>query len=42
MTKKYNNQAGMNLTPPPVSQNYHVVRRHCPAESKVQNRESMK
>jgi len=31
--KKYKkNQAGMNLTPPPL-QNYHVVRWHCTAES---------
>jgi len=32
-TKKYKNQAGMNLTPPP-SQNSHAVRWHCTAESK--------
>ena len=32
--KKYKNQAGMNLTPPPPSQNSHVVRRHCIAKSK--------
>jgi len=25
-TKKYKNQAGMNLTPPPPSQNSHAVR----------------
>jgi len=31
-TKKYKNQAGMNLTPPP-SQNSHAVRWHCIAES---------
>ena len=31
--KKYKNQAGMNLTPPPPSQNCHVVRWHCSAES---------
>ena len=30
--KKYKNQAGMNLTPPP-SQNSHAVRWHCIAES---------
>ena len=30
--KKYKNQAGMNLTPPP-SQNGHAVRWHCTAES---------
>jgi len=30
--KKYKNQAGMNLTPPP-SQNSHAVRWHCTAES---------
>jgi len=34
-TKKYKNQAGMNLTPPPPSQNSHAVRRHCNAESKL-------
>jgi len=28
-TKKYKNQAGMNLTPPPPSQNSHAVRWHC-------------
>jgi len=33
-TKKYKNQAGMNLTPPPPSQNSHAVRWHCTAESK--------
>ena len=32
-TKKYKNQAGMNLTPPPPSQNSHAVRCHCSAES---------
>ena len=32
--KKYKNQAGMNLTPPPPSQNSHAVRWHCTAESK--------
>ena len=31
--KKYKNQAGMNLTPPPPSQNSHAVRWHCVAES---------
>ena len=31
--KKYKNRAGMNLTPPPPSQNSHVVRWHCTAES---------
>ena len=31
--KKVQNQAGMNLTPPP-SQNSHAVRWHCTAESK--------
>jgi len=31
--KKYKNQAGMNLTPPPPSQNSHAVRWHCIAES---------
>jgi len=30
--KKYKNQAGMNLTPPP-SQNSHAVRWHCISES---------
>jgi len=39
-TKKYKNQAGMNLTPPaPTSQNSHAVRWHCTAESE---RESLK
>jgi len=33
-TKKYKNQAGMNLTPPPPLQNSHAVRWHCTAESK--------
>jgi len=33
-TKKYKNQAGMNLTLPPPSQNSHAVRWHCTAESK--------
>jgi len=33
-TKKYKNQAGMNLTPPPPSQNSHAVTWHCTAESK--------
>ena len=32
--KKYKNQAEMNLTPPPPSQNSHAVRWHCTAESK--------
>jgi len=32
--KKYKNQAGMNLTPPPPSQNSHAVRWHCITESK--------
>jgi len=32
-TKKYKNQAGMNLSPPPPSQNSHAVRWHCIAES---------
>ena len=32
-TKKYKNQAGMNLTPPPPSQNSHAVGWHCTAES---------
>ena len=32
--KKYKNQAGMNLTPPPPSQNSHAVRWHYTAESK--------
>jgi len=32
-TKKYENPAGMNLTPPPPSQNSHAVRWHCTAES---------
>ena len=31
--KKYKNQAGMNLTPPPPSQYSHAVRWHCIAES---------
>ena len=31
--KKYKNQAGMNLTPPPPSQNSRAVRWHCTAES---------
>ena len=31
-TKKYKNQAGMNLTPPPLK-NSHAVRWHCTAES---------
>jgi len=31
--KKYKNQAGMNLTPAPPSQNSHAVRWHCTAES---------
>ena len=31
--KKYKNQAEMNLTPPPPSQNSHAVRWHCTAES---------
>jgi len=31
-TKKYKNQAGMNLTPPPPLQNSHAVRWHCTAE----------
>jgi len=31
--KKYKNQAGMNLTPSPPSQNSHAVRWHCTAES---------
>jgi len=30
--KKYKNQAGMNLTPPPPSQNSLAVRWHCTAE----------
>jgi len=34
-TKKYKNQAGMNLTPPPLSQNSHAVRWHCTAESEL-------
>ena len=33
-TEKYKNEAGMNLTPPPPSQNSHAVRWHCTAESK--------
>jgi len=32
--KKYKNQAGMNLTAPPPSQNSRAVRWHCTAESK--------
>jgi len=32
-TKKYKNQAGKNLTPPPPSQNSYAVRWHCTAES---------
>ena len=32
--KKYKNQAGMNLTPPPPSQNSHAVRWHYTAESR--------
>jgi len=32
-TKKYKNQAGMNLTPP-HSQNRHAARWHCTTESK--------
>jgi len=32
-TKKYKNQAGMNLTPSPPSHNSHAVRWHCTAES---------
>ena len=32
-TKKYKNQAGMNLTPPPPSQNSHAVEWHRTAES---------
>ena len=32
-TKKYKNEAGMNLTPPPPSQNSHAVRWHCTTES---------
>jgi len=31
--KKYKNQAGVNLTPPPPSQNSHAVRWHCMSES---------
>jgi len=31
--KKYKNQAGMNLSPPPPSQNIHAVGWHCTAES---------
>ena len=31
--KKYKNQAGMNLTAPPPSQNSHAVGWHCIAES---------
>ena len=37
--RKVQNQAGMNLTPPPPSQNSHAVRWHCTAES---NGESLK
>jgi len=33
ITEKYKNQAGMNLTPPPPSQNSHALRWHCTAES---------
>jgi len=33
-TQEVQNQAGMNLTPPPPSQNCHVVRWHCTASSK--------
>ena len=32
--KSTKNQAGMNLTPPPPSQNSHAVRWHCTGESK--------
>jgi len=32
-TKKYKNQAGMNFTPPPPSQNSHAIRWHYAAES---------
>jgi len=32
-TEKYKSQAGMNLTPPPPSQNSHAVRWHCTAQS---------
>ena len=32
-TEKYKKQAGINLTPPPPSQNSHAVRWHCTAES---------
>ena len=32
-TEKYKNQVGMNLTPPPPSQNSHAVRWQCIAES---------
>jgi len=32
-TENYKNQAGMNLTPPPPSQNSHAVEWHCTAES---------
>ena len=38
-TEKYKNQAGMNLTPPPPSQNSHAVRWHCTAESKRRDAE---
>jgi len=31
-TEKYKNQAGMNLTPPPPSQNTHAVRWHCTSD----------
>ena len=37
--KKYKNQAGMKLTPPPPSQNSHAVRWHCTAESKRRDAE---
>ena len=37
--KKYKNQAGMNLTPPPPLQNSHAVRWHCTAESKRRDAE---
>jgi len=32
-TKKYKNQAGINITPPPPSKNSHAVRWHRTAES---------
>jgi len=32
-TEKYKNQAGMNVTPPPPSQNSHALRWHYTAES---------